>query len=202
MEGIIFYWLFWTYWIIATFFLKKTHPYRGKLSAWILITIILSTMSLDIPGLNISMAILFILVINYGYAASLKKREVFYFVITSFIITLAYVSFHLFELYDPVWVIFKREWLLAILLTYLTLMLHSGIQMKLMTILTGSVHGEIIYSGIIKNLSFSYQIGSPSFLDIIALSTGFMAAWYGFEKITAFFGSHINHLEREKEKIS
>ncbi len=36
MEGAMFYWISWLYWIYLTFIVDKHHPYRFKLAAGVL----------------------------------------------------------------------------------------------------------------------------------------------------------------------
>lgn len=115
---------------------------------------------------------------------------------------LGYVSFHLLELFDPVWVLIKREWLLSLALGYLTLMLQSNRFLRAATLLTGAVQGEILFAVIMKSYTFDYPIGSFSFLDIAALSIGVLLIWSGIEKAVAFIEKHFQHVEREKQKLS
>ena len=118
MEGLLFYWLFWMCWILTTFFYPKCHPDRLKFSAWILVTIILSTMHINLYGFELSVSGLFILFTSYLYIVQFEKKQILYILLTSFIIMIMYVCFLLFELFDPVWVIMKREWMLSLLITY------------------------------------------------------------------------------------
>ncbi len=54
MNGLVFYWIFWMGWIITTFFYAKNHRDRLPVSAWILVSIMLSTSSVSLGLLEIS----------------------------------------------------------------------------------------------------------------------------------------------------
>lgn len=202
MEGILFYWLFWLFWILSTFFADKRKSERLKVSVWLLIAIILSLQTISINGYEISMTSLFMILTTYISISRLKTIQITYYIVSATIVMLAYTSFLLFELYDPVWVVFDREWLLAVVLTYVTVVIQGSFQKRVTTMLIGVIHGELLFAFILKQNSLLYFVGAFATLDIISLTIAMILAWSGFEKLTALFENHINHLEREKQKIS
>lgn len=115
---------------------------------------------------------------------------------------LAYVSFLMFELYDPVWVIINRDWLLTFILMYLTIMLQSEVRMRMYTLLAGVLQGELLYSFVLRQNGFTYPIGSLEFLDFAALAVAILLLWSGLKFTAAYFNTHFNHFEREKHKSS
>ncbi|MDF1507710.1 hypothetical protein PZE06_05870 [Robertmurraya sp. DFI.2.37] len=201
MEGIFFFWLFWIFWIITTFFMSKSRL-RLVLSAAILSVIILSTYTMKWFTLNISASSLFLLLATYVIMAKQKGRKGLYLFITSFIIMLAFTTFHLYELYDPVWLIFDRNMMLSFLLTYITLLLHHDVKFRIITLICGSIHGEILYAAILKHITPSYLIGSFAYLDVISISLGLLLIINGFKKVSSYFEYQIKHLERGKQKPS
>ncbi len=200
MEGLIFYWLFWLCWVVTTFFYPKNHPYRLPVSAWILGTIILSDVSLAFLGLEWNGAGLFIIVTIYLYIAQLNRKRVLYFLLSAFILMLLTVCFLFFELFDPVWILIDREWLLAIFVVYGTLLLHSDKNARLLSLLFGMVHGEIFYAFILKRFSFTYSISSLAFLDALAIAATIILVWNGMELFTAHFNKYFQSVEKEKQK--
>ncbi|MFE8702663.1 hypothetical protein ACFYKX_18850 [Cytobacillus sp. FJAT-54145] len=202
MEGIFFYWLFWLFWILTTFFVGRQKSYRLKVSIWLLLALILSLQSFTFMSFQMSWTSLFMLLTSYMVIARLKRRQLAYFIIVSFIVMLSYTSFMLFELFDPVWLIIDRKWLLALLIAYLSVMIQKTPILRTLTAITGSIHGDLLFAFIINKFSFPYYIGSFAFLDVIALVVALILAWSGLEKMAIYFEYHINHLEREKQKQS
>lgn len=201
VEGFSFYWLFWMFWTMSTFFMRKSAR-RWKLSMWLLVAIILSLNSVKLFHIEISMTCLFMLFTAYMMIAKEKKKVMCFIIISSFIVMLAYVSFHLFELVDPVWLMIDRKWMLSILLTYLVVILHNGFYQRMVALLCGMVHGDVVYSLVILKYSLRYEIGTLSFLDVVAISTVFILILEGIKKVSAFFDQHFNQLTREKQKQS
>lgn len=113
LDGLLFYWLFWAGWIMTTFFYPKTHSDRLTISAWLLGAITLSTITFSLFSIEWSGTGAFILLTIFVYGAGLPMKKLLYFMITSFIVMLANVSFLLFELFDPVWILIEREWTLV-----------------------------------------------------------------------------------------
>lgn len=202
MEGIIFYWTFWVLWICTTFFMSRTNPKRVKYTVIILISIILSSHSIHFLGLEVSVVSIFFLFLAYFEVGKMKGKSMAYFLITSFIIMLAYGSFQLFELFDPVWLILDRNWMFAVVLTYMTIMMHKEVFKRVIAIIFGSIHGEIVYSLVLDVYSMEIPIGSLQFLDVISISMCLILAWSGFEKLTSLFEGHIYQLEKGRGRQS
>ncbi|MBB6444714.1 YphA family membrane protein [Bacillus benzoevorans] len=200
MDGLLFYWIFWLGWVITTFFYRRDHPHRLTVSAWILGAVILASVTFNILGLQWNGAGLFFIVTVYLYIAGLQSKQALYFLLSSFILMVLTVSFLLFELFDPVWIIIERKWLLAVLVVYGTLLLHSDKNKRILSLLFGMVHGEIFYAYILKKFTFSYPISSPAFLDALALACVLVLTWNSLELITAFFNKYFQSVEKGKQK--
>ncbi|WP_282140646.1 YphA family membrane protein [Cytobacillus oceanisediminis] len=202
MEGLIFYWISWMVWIMATFFMDRNNKYRFLLSAWILFFIMLSPWTLKIFNVETGIGGLFLLVSLYIFTGRLKKLSKLYFLFCAFILMMAYVTFHLFELFDPVWVIFSRNWMLSVLLVYLAVLLQKNRMLRLPLILLGSIQGEVLYALILNQFSFPYTIGSLAFLDIMAISVSISAVWIAVQWAVKYIEANFKHFEREKQKLS
>ena len=123
MEGLQFYWIFWVGWIITTFFYPRFHQDRLNVSAWILISIMLSTTTVPFGLFDISGTGLFMLLTVYLFISQLPINQLLYILLSAFILMLVTACFFLYELFDPVWVVMKREWTLSLILTCTTLLL-------------------------------------------------------------------------------
>jgi hypothetical protein len=202
MDGLYFYWLFWCGWIISTFFIDKQNPYRLKVSFWILVAISISTTGINSLGLTISGTGIWIIISVYWVISKLELRKVLYFFISGFIVMLGTVCFFLFELYDPVWVIFETKWLLAILIACLAILLHSDKYLRILVLMHGMIHGEIFYAIILKSYTFPYPVASLSFLDSFSISVSLLVLWNGLENVIAYFEKYIGTTEKGKQKVT
>ncbi|GAJ40224.1 YphA family membrane protein [Saccharococcus caldoxylosilyticus] len=176
MDGIYFYSFFWIVWVIATFFMKKT-AWRTMVAAAALITIIFSSVSLNIGGFQITLSFLFLFFLSCYYAAKQSRRKLVYMAIAVLTIAFAYTSFQLLVFFDPVWIWMDHRWMLAILLVILCFLFYENIQSRLLCLVIGSCQGEMLYSIISQKISFSYIIGSYSFLDTVSLSACCTFIW-------------------------
>lgn len=202
MEGIIFFWFSWIGWVYITFSLRKDHPYRIKLAFALLIIIICSSRFMSIRGFHVN--ITFILLICFVYAGMIKlqKRQLLFLMISSFIVSLIYVSFQLVALFDPIWILFKKEWMLSFILSYVTILLYKKPGIRVYTLLSGMIQGEILYSVILYKKYFEHEIGSLAFLDICAISLMFIVSWRIFEMIVYSLESYFESNRKEKQRIS
>ena len=176
MDGIYFYSFFWMVWVIATFFMKKT-AWRTMVAAVALITIILSSVSLNIGGFQVTLSFLFLFFLSCYYAAKQTRRKLVYMAIAVLTVAFAYTSFQLLVFFDPVWIWMDHRWMLAILLVILCFLFYENIQSRLLCLVIGSCQGEMLYSIISQKVSFSYIIGSYSFLDTVSLSACCTFIW-------------------------
>ncbi|WP_174734026.1 YphA family membrane protein [Mesobacillus harenae] len=197
MEGLLFYWFAWASWIIFTFLLPK-HPQRTTLSIWILSMIIISPYNMEAGGIHFHASAFVIMFFIYLHTKDISKKTFTYLFITSLILMLGYVSFLIFELFDPVWLLFDRTWMAAVMIAYLTLLLQTDKKMRIVTMLVGTLQGEILYSLILKKLGMPYLIASMEFLDVIAISSFVLLAWSGLELLSAYIENNLNYTEGEK----
>ncbi|KAB2338335.1 hypothetical protein F7731_01860 [Cytobacillus depressus] len=202
MEGLTFYWFSWMFWVITTFFMKMNSKLRLFLSIWVLILIILSPYSFSSFGFEISYVSIILLGTLFYMISKIKRLTAAYVLISSFITMMAYVCFQLYALFDPVWIIVSRNWMLALLLVSLTLILQANKYYRVIIILLGSIQGEFLYAHILKKYSFPYLIGSVAYLDVAALSSALLCVWTGFELLASFYERYFNQVEKEKQKLS
>jgi hypothetical protein len=195
MEGVLFYWISWMAWVCSTFLMKKNKE-RLFLSILFLVTIILSPYYVGVGDIKINNSIFPILFFCAKEISKRPKKQVFYMLICILTISLAYCSFLMFELYDPVWLFFNRNLMLGAALIYVTLMLLKDFRLRLVGLLVGAIQGDILYGIIINNVNFSYEIGSFVFLDVIAISFCFIFVWSSLELLL----HHVDVLVQKNTK--
>lgn len=199
MEGSLFYFFFWAYWILVTFFMKREKTQK-KLSIGLLICIALSLQKINIANIEISIVSLFLLFAAYYLTAKEQGNIQIYLLVTTFIVMLSYSAFQLFALYDPVWVIFNKKLMAAVLIAYLTVILHGSFILRTISLTIGLIQGDILYSFIVGKLTSHIVIGSFEFFDMFSLSIAFVSMVSVLKKMIFYFETHYQYLEKEKQK--
>jgi hypothetical protein len=200
LEGIVFLGVAWTFWIVATFFMSKTANHRLKISIVSLVMIILLPIQYTVLGFTVSSSALFLYLFLLAEVVKLKTKTGLYLFITSLIIMLAYVSFLLVELYDPVWVIFDRKWMVGFILVYLCLLLEGDNQLRYYSIFLGTLQGEWLYSIFLDKFSLSYPVGSYTYYDTVGITLILLSTWMLLEVASSFLENHTKHTGRGKQK--
>lgn len=201
MDGLWFFLLSWMGWVWSTFIMDKKYEYRFRISLGMLALIIASPYGMDLGGIEIQWSALILFIYILHETVLLSKRAFFSFFVSSFIVMLAYVSFLLFELFDPVWVVFDREWMIALAGICLCSFLQTHYRIRVAVLISGLLQGDILYSFLMKKLLFHYPVATLAFLDIIAVTGMLLAIWAGISHIAAVAGSYINQ-GRGKQKSS
>jgi hypothetical protein len=202
MEGSIFLWIVWTFWVYLTFILKKKHTYRLPLSAAVLMVIILANFHLTIRGFDFYAGGLFLLIISYLSLYKTTKRMMFYYFICSMTITIAYSAFRLFEIFDPAWLIFNKKLMMGIFIGYITVLLQKTLRGRLFIMISGTMQGEILYAFILNKHHFPYPIGSFEYLDVFSLTMALLTGWSCLETASLFFEKYIQSGQKDKQKSS
>jgi hypothetical protein len=202
LEGSFFYWIFWFYWVYMTFVLSKKNPLRLKLSACLLIIIILSNFHFVIGRFDIYASGVVMLLLSYYFFSKEKMGRLLYSFISSFSITMAYVTFHLFEIFDPIWIIFKKEWMMGICFSILAILLQKNLNGRILIIVSGTMQGEALYSYYLSKFEFSYPIGTLAYLDVCALISLILVSWSILENASTIFQNHVHFFEKGKQKSS
>jgi len=202
MEGNMFYWVFWLFWIYLTFIENKQNPYRTKLAAFILITIIVSNSYFFIGHYKVFLGGLFLLVTAYWVISKEKMNSIIYYSICSLIVSISYITFQLFEIFDPIWIMFKREWMLAILIGCLSCLLQKTIKGRLLIVVCGMMQGDIFYAYIVTGLEFPYEIGAFGYLNVLSLTALLLSGWSLLEHAGAVLQNFFHLQEKAKHKSS
>jgi hypothetical protein len=202
LEGAVFYWTFWLYWVYLTFFMRKNHAYRLRLAVMVLLAIIFSTSHFIIGPFDIYASGLLLLLFSYIILSQDKRGTIFYLCICSLIISIAYVTIQLFEIFDPIWMILNREWMMGIVISYLSLLLKKSLKGRLLIVVSGLVQGEFLYAYILQTLHLPYQIGTLAFLDVCSIIVAIVTGWWFLENAGAILQQHFHFTEKAKQKTS
>lgn len=192
MEGALFYWFSWLGWVWSTFLMSKQNEYRLNIAIGLLLLIITSPYKLEILGIEVYLTAIVLMIFLLIATAKLRNRTFFIVFVTSFIIMIGYVSFLLFELFDPVWVIFDRKWMIAFGGILMASVLQSERRLQVLTLGFGLLQGDILFSFIMKRLTFPYQVASPAFLDIVSLAAMILGLWVSFHYVAELTGNYMN----------
>jgi len=202
MAGAMFYWISWFFWVYLTFLLNKRNPYRLKLSVIILILIFLSNFQFMVGIFEIQAGGLFLLITSCIFISQEKRGAIIYYFICSFIVSIAYVTFHLFEIFDPIWIIIKKEWMMGIVFGYLAILLQKTLKGRLLIVICGTMQGEFLHAYILNKIPFPYKIGAFEYLDVCALIAALLVGWNLLENAGAILQSHFHFFEKGKQKTS
>ncbi|AZU63161.1 YphA family membrane protein [Neobacillus mesonae] len=202
MEGAVFFWFFWAVWVYATFLLEKKNPYRLKLAFIVLTVIIFSNHQFIFGRIEIAWSGLILLLFSYYFLANEKHQIIIYHSICSLIISIAYASFHLFEIFDPIWIIFKKEWMISICMWYLAILLQKNLKNRLIVAVSGTMQGEFLTAYILNKLQIPYAVGSFGYLDVCSLIAVLLISWSILENAGSFLQNYFPFLEKEKQKSS
>ncbi len=198
MEGSYFYFIAWMGWIVTTFFLKKDEI-RWKLSAVILVFIICSQITVYIASFTVSVNALILGVISFLGIALYSIWKKIYALLSALIIAMLYTSFHLLGVYDPIWIVIDRTWMLGGALVYASILLHRDRLLRLCSLYTGALQGEILVTFIFRRLHFPYEFGSLAFFDSIAVSTLLVMVTSYIVKISAYRGQFRKKHVKERQ---
>ncbi|HAQ08428.1 MAG TPA: hypothetical protein DCR24_13260 [Bacillus bacterium] len=203
MEGLFFYWLSWIGWTWATFIMDKKNPARIKIAIWLLAVIMTAPYKVNVFMYEIHLSAFAIGFFLFAETKRMRAGAFLYSFISAFIIMLAYTSFLLFELFDPVWVLFDRKIMIAAAGVYLTLLLQKTYYNRGISLISGLLQGEILFSTILQKYNFPYSVSSLAFLDILIISLAMLLTWSAIETlIVTMSGNPINHIEGEEHKTS
>ncbi|MFP3722784.1 hypothetical protein SFC57_03665 [Niallia circulans] len=200
MEGSIFLFCTWCIWIITTFFMDKNNPSRTKYSIYILTAIILSPYRWEWQGISCSILLLIVLIMSFFYTGTLRWKNCIYTIISSFFMMLAYVTYELMAILDPVWVFIPGVWLKTSILFTFLILLHKNIFCQILVLLIGSINGEMVLSFLIRNYQMDYSIGSMAFFDFLTLGLLGLISLYYLKITLARWENYVFLLEKERQK--
>ncbi len=90
-------------------------------------------------------------------------------IINCFLIAMAYASFQLFMLLDPIWVIVKPIYLQCFFMNYLVNLLVKDWRIRVLVLLLGMILGDLVYGGLLTYKSMPYVSLSFAWHDAIVM---------------------------------
>ena len=201
MEGNLFFWFAWMLWLIPTFFMEKDNKHRLKYASILMIAMILYPYHFSFMGLEVSVLLFGQLMSAFLYTSRLKLSQQFYTVFTSFMTMLAYCSFQLLSILDPVWLLIDKGVLLSGMLVILSVMLHRTIACQILMMIIGSSVGEMLYGYMLHYYNMNVEIGTPVFFDSLLLCIASITAWNIAKAFLAKWEQQIYLIEKEKQKL-
>ncbi|PFI46015.1 hypothetical protein COI73_19090 [Bacillus cereus] len=200
MDGSTFYFVAWIGWIVVTFFMKK-EPIRWKVSACILIFIICSPLNVTSASFTVSVNALLLCVISFVGITLYSIWKKLYALLSALIIAMLYTSFHLLEVYDPIWIVVDRLLLLSGALVYASILLYGDRILRLCTLYIGMLQGELLVTLIFHKLHFPYEYGSLAFFDVVAVSTLFMAILLWITKVSVYMEQFKRKTRKRRARV-
>lgn len=182
MEGSYFYFLAWIGWIVATFLLKKD-GFRLGVSIFLLLVVIGSQIQFSIFSASLSGSAFVVMGISCLGVAHYSVWMKLYTIVCTLIIAMIYTIFHVIELYDPVWIVIDRTWMLSGILVYASVLLHRNRTLRIFGLYIGMLQGELFLTFMYKAMNVSYAIGSFSFLNTASVSTMLFVLLYSIVRV-------------------
>ncbi|MEC1374807.1 hypothetical protein P9D39_10920 [Heyndrickxia oleronia] len=202
MDGFYSLFFLWSVWIYTTFILSRQNQLRFRIAFLSLLLLIVYPFSISLFSIPMQLSSIILLIICYFYFSKLKFWKKVYMFLAIFIIMIGYSGFSLLELYDPVWIFMDRKFLFGFVLFLLAQLLYPrSLPSQILCAFTGTIHGEIIYSLILKKWGFPYIIGDRSCLDICALVIFFLLSWFMINKMITSITLKNNVLKENKAKL-
>jgi hypothetical protein len=92
------------------------------------------------------------------------------------IIAMLYAVFHIIELYDPVWIVMNRTWLLSIIVAYVSVLLIRQHMLRVFVMCMGGVQGEVLIAISLRKYGFHNEMGEGNFFDVVACAVVLLCA--------------------------
>ncbi|MCD7033351.1 hypothetical protein LRR81_03845 [Metabacillus sp. GX 13764] len=176
MEGILYYWIFWCWLIIAAFLWPKG---TERTMAIYFILINLASSQSFVHGKEVAAglsslemwAFSMYLTARNGYLKSPR------FLLGVFGMMAGYAAIQLFQLFDPVWFIVDKFYILLIVFTGGSLYIGKDWMERMVLFTAAMLQGEFLYWAVIRHFYEGLFIGGADFLDLCASGTAVIGTW-------------------------
>lgn len=189
MNGAMFLWGAWGVWIFATFLLEKGRL-RFWTAVWSLIIVIFSPYNIQMNSLTINISFLILILLGVSLFTVNKKREVLFYVLTSLIVSMCYVLYHIYLIYDPAIQLILKPWMFLLMIVGINRILVIPLRLRVSTLIIGLIHGEIIR--VLIFIHFIHTLGTKSFLDHLSFTLSVTFIGMGFERVLQIFQELVN----------
>lgn len=184
MAGLFFYWIFWIAWVCTMFFVSKMVSYRFSLLFHLLAVIVFSRYIVTIYSFSIQLSGLYMFFIMCIIIRKYSLPKIIGVILNSFILAMAYASFQLFVLLDPIWVMMKPVYLQCLFMNYLVILLAKDWRMRVLFLLLGMIIGDLVYGGVLTNQMLPYVSLSFPWHDAIAMVLIVQLLWSYLEFVS------------------
>lgn len=191
MEGLFFYWISWMAIIVLIFFISHHTFNRDQITFHLLMIIILSRYTVEFFHFIMQLSGVYIIFVTCFLIRKLAYPRLVNFIFSSFIIALAYASFYLFVILDPVWVFIDPKYLLTIFINYLVILLFKEWKMRIAVLLLGMGLGDVLYSFVLVQQGLSYQSLSFVWHDQVSLCAIAQIVWLCGEWLSSQIRNYV-----------
>ncbi|MCM3596969.1 hypothetical protein M4D55_14450 [Metabacillus idriensis] len=196
MENVFYYWILWGAWIVAAFFLQKSIR-RTLISVVILAFIAFGELFVEVSSFSIRVSFIMALCVGYYLAAgSMRKVYHFFSVMT---LTSAYAGIHLFEIFDPVWFMVDRFFVIIGVISILALYLGKSMRERLGLLILSMSQGELVFWVILGKFHDGLTIGTADYLNMAAIGFFILCTWTYIEQVTASLNQQVQKSARGKQ---
>jgi hypothetical protein len=196
VENVFYYWILWGAWIIAAFFLQKSIR-RTMISAVILVCIASGEMFIEVSSFSVRISFILVLCIGYYLASGCKRRVYHFFSVMT--LTSAYAGIHLFEIFDPVWFIVDRFFVIISVISILAIYLGKSMPERIGLLVLSMSQGELLFWVILGKFHDGLTIGTADYLNMAAIGCFIVCAWTYLEQILASFNQQAQKSSRGKQ---
>ncbi|PLS16363.1 hypothetical protein CVD28_18020 [Bacillus sp. M6-12] len=200
MDGLFFYWLAWIAVVVLLFFVSERWKYRFPMLIHLLMIMIIASYQVNVDALSFNFSVIYIFIAICVYIRRMRLMQIFGFVISIFTVAMAYCCFQLYSMLDPVWLLFDKSWMMAILLNYLCVLLFSAKGIRLGGLIGGMALGDCMTSFLLSRLAMPYAAGSFSWLDDAALALGVAATGILAGYASRMLQTQTNPLQKERQR--
>lgn len=197
MDGILFYWLGWIFWIIATFLMSKGKT-RTLLALSILFIISFSLVNVTILGIEVNISFC-ILVCGAFFVLAKQNYKIFSLFVIIFI-GFCYTGLRLWEVISPIWFIVPRIYVYTAIVIVLTILFSKNYLQRCLICCLSISLGEILYIVSVNKIGWTLLIGDSNIMDMLSLQIGvlfFISIW---KEIKFKFGVILQQLEQENKR--
>ncbi|MFY4775965.1 YphA family membrane protein [Metabacillus sp. RGM 3146] len=198
MEGIFYYWIMWGAFIAAAFLWKKSAE-RTIAVFFILINLASSQMFIHTSSFSVGMAYLEIWGLSFGLIAVKRYFTSFSFLLLAFAMMAGYTAIMLFQLFDPVWFIIDRFYILLILFGGLSLYFGKDFLNRLSLFIVALSQGEFLYWAVLRHFYDGLTIGGHGYLDLLAAGGGVIGIWSAVEYFSHNAGQYVYKKQNERQ---
>jgi hypothetical protein len=202
LDGVFFYWIFWIAWVCMMFFVPKMVSIRFSLLFHLLAVMVLSRYIVSIYFFSVQLSGLYMFFVGCIMIRKYSFFKTLVVIMNCFLIAMAYASFQLFMLLDPIWVIVKPIYLQCFFLNYLVNLLVKDWRSRALVLMLGMIVGDLVYGGLLTYKALSYVSLSFAWHDAFVTVLIVQLFWALLEYISKVIYRQTQHRFLLKEKQS